>query len=175
MLVDRERDAVDEQVRQDGHDGERHDQRGEQRECHGQGEREEQLADEPADEAEREEHADGCQGGGRDSRRHLAGAVEDGCEPVLPQGPVAVDVLEDHDRVIDDAADRDREAAQRHDVEADAGELHDDERGQHRQRDRYRGDERRAEAPEEQEDRQDREQRAKAALADQAVLRLFDE
>ena len=42
------------------------------------------LADEPADEAEREEHADGRQRGGRDGRRHLATAVEDGREAVLP-------------------------------------------------------------------------------------------
>ena len=96
----------------------------------------------------------------------LARPVDRRGQPVLAQRPVAVDVLEDDDRVVDHAADGDRQAAQGHDVERDPGELHDHERGQDRQRDADRGDERGADAEQEQEDRQDREEGAEAAFAD---------
>ena len=73
---------------------------------------------EAADEAERQEHADRGDGRRRDRARDLLGPSMDGGQPVLAQGPVAVDVLEDDDRVVHDASDGDREAAQGHDVEA---------------------------------------------------------
>ena len=93
------------------------------------------------------------------------GPLMHGRQTVLAHGPMAIDVLEDDDRVVDDASDGHRQAAQGHDVEGDAGELHEHERGEDRQRDADRGHERRADAEQEQEDRQDREQRAQAALA----------
>ena len=88
---------------------------------------------------------------------------------------MAIDVLEDDDRVVDHATDGDRQAAQGHDVDGDPGDLHDHERRQHGERDADRGDEGRADAEQEQEDRQDREERAEAALAEQAVAGLLDE
>ena len=88
---------------------------------------------------------------------------------------MSVDVLEDDDGVVHDASHGDRKAAQGHDVERQAGDLHQHQRGQDRERDADRGDQRRAEAEQEQEDRDDREERAQAALAQQAVLRLVDE
>jgi hypothetical protein len=88
---------------------------------------------------------------------------------------VAVDVLEDDDRVIDHASDGDREAAQGHDVQADPRDLHDHEGGQQRQRDADGRDQRRSQAPQEQEDRQDGEQGAGGALAEQPVARFDDE
>ena len=88
---------------------------------------------------------------------------------------MAVDVLEDDDRVVDHPADGDREAAQGQDVQGDPGDLHDHERGQDRQRDADRGDERRAQVEQEQEDRQDGEDGAEATLAQQALARLEDE
>ena len=92
------------------------------------------------------------------------GPLSDGRQAVVAEGPVAVDVLEDDDRVVDHPADGDREAAEGHDVDGDPGDLHDHEGRQDRQRDADRGDERRADAEQEQEDRQDREERAEAAL-----------
>jgi hypothetical protein len=107
--------------------------------------------------------------------RHLARAVEHCGQLVLAERSMAVDVLEDDDRVVHDAPHGDGEPAQSHHVERDVGELHQHERGQDGQRNADRRDERRAEAEEEQEDRDDSEQRAKSAFAQQAVLRLDDE
>ena len=88
---------------------------------------------------------------------------------------MAVDVLEDDDRIVDDATDGDRQPAERQDVQRDPGDLHDHERREDRQRDADRGDERRADVEQEQEDREDREDRAEAALAEQPLARLEDE
>ena len=88
---------------------------------------------------------------------------------------MAVDVLEDDDRVVDHPAHGDRQPAERQDVQGDPGELHDHEGREDRQRDADGGDERRADVEQEREDREDREDRAEAALAQQAASRLEDE
>jgi hypothetical protein len=82
---------------------------------------------------------------------------------------MSIDVLEDHDRVVDDAAHRDRKAAQGHDVHRDSGDLHEDEGHQEREGNAHRRDERGAQAGEEREDREDREDRAEPALAEEPV------
>ena len=128
-----------------------------------------------ADEAERQEHADRRDRRRGDRARDLLGAVDRRREAGFAHGAVAVDVLEDDDRVVDDPSDGDREAAQGHDVQGDPGRLHDHEGGEDRERDADRGDDRRADAEQEQEDRQDREQGAEAALAEQPVAGLLDE
>ena len=103
------------------------------------------------------------------------GPCEDGRHPVVAERPMAVDVLEDDDRIVDHPADGDREAAEGQDVQRDPGDLHDHERGQDRERDADGGDEGRADVDQEQEDRDDGEDRAEAALAQQALARLEDE
>ena len=175
MLVDRQPDAVDDEVGEHRHDRQGADERCQQRERDGQRERQEELGHEAADEAERQEDRDCRQGRRGDGAGDLARSPGDGRQPILAERPMAIDVLEDDDRVIDHASHGDREAAQGHDVQADAGQLHHDERGQDRQRDADRGDERRPQAEQEQEDRDDREEGAEAAFAEQALLGLLDE
>ena len=78
----------------------------------------EQAADEPAHEQQRDQHRDQ-----RDRQRHdgeadLLGALERGLERRLALLDVARDVLDHHDRVVDDEAGRDGERHQRQVVEA---------------------------------------------------------
>ena len=73
-LVDVVAAVVDEEVGEDRHDRQRHDERGEQRERDGQRERQEELADEPTGEAERQEHRDRRQGARGDRAGDLAWA-----------------------------------------------------------------------------------------------------
>ena len=64
------------------------------------------------------------------------------------------DVLQHHDRVVDDEADRERQRHQRQVVEAVAERPHHRERADDRERQREAGDDRRREVPQEQEDDQ---------------------
>ena len=50
----------------------------------------------------------------------LARTLDHGRQPIVAERPVAIDVLEHDDRVVDDASDRDRETAEREDVQRDA-------------------------------------------------------
>ena len=103
------------------------------------------------------------------------GPSGDGLQSIVAEGTVAVDVLEDDDRIVDDATDGHRQPTERQDVQRDPGELHDHERREDRQRDADRGDERRADVEQERKDREDREDRAEATLAQQPIARLEDE
>ena len=70
----------------------------------------------------------------------------------LAEVQVALDVLDRHDRLVDEDADREREAAERHQVERLAEHLQDQDRGQDRERNRQRDDQRRAPVAEEEQD-----------------------
>ena len=67
---------------------------------------------------------------------------------------VAVDVLEHHDRVVDDEADRDRQRHQRQVVEAEADQVHHRGGAQQRQRHGDARDQRRRHVAQEDEDHQ---------------------
>ena len=71
---------------------------------------------------------------------------------LFPLFDVARDVLEHHDRVVDDEADGDGEGHQRQIVEAVAGDPHQRAGAQERQRHRNAGNDRRPEAAQENED-----------------------
>ena len=77
--------------------------------------------------------ASGRRGGGEGD---LARAHRGGRHLALAVLAVAVDVLEHHDRVVDDDADRQREPEQGEGVEGEAEEVHDDEGAEDRGRDR---------------------------------------
>ena len=70
------------------------------------------------------------------------------------------DVLEHHDRIVDDEADREDERHHRQVVEAEVQHLHDGERAEDRERQRERGNQRRRAVVQEQEDDADDEQPA---------------
>ena len=88
---------------------------------------------------------------------------------------VAHDVLEHHDRVVDDDPDRERKPQQREGVDREAEEVQDDERADERRRNREEHVERRRERAEKEiaDDRgQERRQRQRE---DQLVRALVDE
>jgi hypothetical protein len=70
-------------------------------------------------------------------------------------GELALDVLDDHHRRIDQHADGDGEAAQAHQVGRQADGAHQDEGGERRERQHQRDDQRRAQVAEEGEEQQD--------------------
>ena len=175
VLVDLHGHIADEQVAKDGDHRERADERGQQREGHGQRERQEQLADDAAHEADGQEHRHRREGRRGDRAGDLLRAAGGGRPAILTHRPVAIDVLEDDDRIVDHPSDGDGQAAKGHDVQGDPGQLHHDERREHRERDADGRDQRRADREQEQEDHDHREQRAQAALAQETVLRLDDE
>ena len=81
-------------------------------------------------------------------------AASSGASPVLH---VPDDVLEHHDRVVDDEADREDERHHRQVVEAEAEHCHHGERAENRERQRERRNERRRAAVQEREDDADDE------------------
>ena len=84
-------------------------------------------------------------------------ADDGGLERRLAQLDVARDVLEHHDRVVDDQARRDDERHQREVVEREAAQVHHGEAADERHRHGRHRDDRRAQAGEEQQDDQDDE------------------
>ncbi len=74
------------------------------------------------------------------------------CERLLAAFDVARDVLDHHDRVVDDEAGRDRQRHQREVVDREAGEVHHAERADERQRHRDARDDRRRHVAQEHED-----------------------
>ena len=96
---------------------------------HAQGDRE--LAEQPPDDAgheqKRNENRDE-----RDAQRHdgesdLPRAFERGLQRRIARFDVTHDVLDHHNRVIDDEAGRDRQRHQGKIIEAESGEIHDAE------------------------------------------------
>ncbi len=75
----------------------------------------------------------------------------------LPLVHQPLDVLDHHDRVVDDEAGGEREAEQRERVDREAEQLHERERADERDGERERGDEHAPPAVEEEEDDEDHE------------------
>jgi hypothetical protein len=97
------------------------------------------------------------EGGGDDGEADLGGRVEGGAHARLAHLEVAIDVLDDDDRVVDEDADRQRQRQHRDVVEAKAHVRHEREGRDHGGRDRQGGDEGRADVVQEDEDDDDRE------------------
>ena len=146
--------------RQHRHQRHRDDQREQQREADRQRLVAEQLAGDAGDEHHREEHGDRRERRGGDRRADLAGAERRRFDARAAFLAVPDDVLQDHDRIVDQHADRERDAAERHDVERQVEHVHHDEGADHRHRDREAGNEGRAGVAQEQVEDQDREQAA---------------
>jgi hypothetical protein len=87
----------------------------------------------------------------------------------------AEDVLEHHDRVVEQQAGAQREAAERHDVQRQVADAHHDERREDRQRDRHADDEGLAERPQEHEHHEHGEHGADQRRVAHRVQRVADE
>ena len=84
-----------------------------------------------------------------------------------PFSPVAIDVLDDHNRVVHEHAEDEDEAEQDDHVHAVSHRLNADERDQHRERDRHRDEDRVAEPEKRHQHRNDEEE-----TRDDVVLEL---
>ena len=163
-LVGIELDAIDEEACQHRHDRQCANQGGQQRERHREREGEEELAHESAHEAERQEDGDRGQRGAGDRARDFTRARYAGLTHWLALAAMPVDVLQDHDCVVDDPADGYRQSAQGHDVDADAEHEHQRQCAHDRDGDAHRGHERGPKAEQEQEDGEEREEGAQEHL-----------
>jgi hypothetical protein len=141
-----------------GHPGQQRNerQRLDERDQHCRRERDrqrlEELPDDPGEHAEREEDHDGRQRRADDRRHDLPHRKGHRLTGLIAAVEMAVDVLDDHDRVVDDQADGHGEAAHGHDVDRLAQPLHDEEGRHDGERQCDRGDQR--QPPVAQEDEQ---------------------
>ncbi len=103
----------------------------------------EQAADDAAHHQERNQHRDQRDGDRYDGEADLGGALERRLKRLLALFDVARDVLQHHDRVVDDEADGDGEGHQRQIVEAVAGDPHERARAEQRERHGDAGNDRR--------------------------------
>ena len=124
------------------------DRRGER-----QGELREQATDIALEQAQRDEDGDQHQRGGDDRKAYLTGAPKSG-----DQGRLAVDhhaamnVLDDHDCIIDHEPDRQHQRQQREQVQSEPEQRQKDEGPDQRDRYCYRGHQGRAYVAEKHED-----------------------
>ena len=137
----------EEPVGEHGDDGERDEEGREQGDRDGEGEGSEELSGDVADERDGQEHGHRGDGRGGDRARDLLDGTQDRpgalrTRAVVAEREVSLDVLDDHDRVVDHAPDGDRERAQREDVERVLGDLQADEGDEHGRRDGDRRHER---------------------------------
>ena len=124
----------------------RQGQRDEGRDQHGDGDGHREFMEQPADDAahekQRDEDGDEGEGDGDDGEADLPRPFDGGLERAHPLLEIAHDVLDHHDRVVDDEADGDGEAHEGQIVEAIAQQIHDREGADQRQRHRGTGDDR---------------------------------
>src|SRR5215470_4861324 len=108
---------------------------------------------------------------GHDRQRDLLRAFDRRAERVVAfLFDEAVDVFEDHDRVVNHDADRERQRQQRHVVERKIERLHQRECGDYRGRDGHGGDEHRAQVADENPD----DQRGQQAAQQQVLFQRVD-
>src|SRR5439155_1108063 len=110
-----------------------------------------------AQERERDQDGDQRERERDDREADLLGALQRRLQRRFARFDVAGDVLDHHDRVVDDEASGDRQRHQRQVVDREAGEVHDAERADERKRHRDARNDRRRNAAQEQEDDHDHE------------------
>ena len=115
------------------------------------------------------------EGGGQHRQPDLGGGVGRRLHGRLAHLQVAVDVLDDHDGVVDQDADRQRQRQHRHVVEGEAHHLDEGEGGDHRGGDGHRADQGGAEVVQEEQDHDDRQQRPEPEVELHVVDRVLDE
>ena len=153
-----------------------------QRSRHGErdrvGHRLEELALQPGEREQRQEHDDDDHDREGDRLRHLDGRVKHNLRArgaVALVGQVPECVLHHHHRAVDHHADADRQARKRHQVRRHAEALHEDEGEQHRERQRRDDHQRGAQLAEEQERDDGDQDRALDERPASGVERLFDD
>ena len=117
-------------LRERRHQRERQKVRGQYRECHRLGQRDEQVMRDAGQEEHRREHDADRERGHQRRQGDLGRSVHDGLLERLAQLELVRDVLDHHRGVVDQDAHRQSEAAQRHDVDTLAERR---QRGERRQ------------------------------------------
>ncbi len=165
-----------EQRREQRDHRDRHDVRRRQRDRQAHRERAQHRLDVAADEDDRQQHHHRRVGAGEDRQHHLFGASDDGATHVASfLVVVPLDVLEHHDRVVEQHADREDDRGQRDHVELVADEPHDRESQQVGERDRDGGQAHPAPVGQEQEDDEDRHDDRVAQGIEHVAHGLLDE
>ena len=153
-------ELAEEPERQPRRDDERDEQREDHRRRGVHGDRAHVRAHQAGDERERQQRGDDRE---RREDRRVADLVDgvDGREARLAPAElvVAVDVLDDDDRVVDEDADGEDEGEERHPVQRVAEEVRREERERERRRHRDEDDDRLAAAEEERHEEHDGERR----------------
>ena len=102
----------------------RNDCRNQDRHGEGDGELAEQTADDVTHEQQRNQHRDEREGQGNDGECDLLRAFQRRLQRRLTLLDVAGDVLDDHDRIVDDEAGGDRQRHQRQVVDRESRQIH---------------------------------------------------
>ncbi len=126
-----------------------------------------ELADLARDQQQREECEDVGQDGEDHRRRNLPGALHCGAEDIQPTLAVLVDVLADHNRVVDHNPQGDKKAEQRDHVDAHPEPGEDDQAGHEGQGHPRHNPQGQPILEEKRQDRQDNDHREGAVLEEQ--------
>ena len=157
------------------HQSPRQDERADQREHDGFGQRPEQVSRDAAKLEHRHEHDAEAEQGHKGRHDDLLRAVQDRRFDVLALLQVVVDVFDRHRSVVDQDADGERQTAERHDVDGLAEGRQRDQREQDGKRDFREDDDRRTPAAQKQQDHDADQCRGQHRLANDAEHRGFDE
>jgi hypothetical protein len=149
--------VLEEAAAEQRHQRQRDERRGDDREPDDDRELVEEQPDHAGHEEDRDEDRDQRARDRDDREADLARAAQRRLERGLAVLDVAHDVLEHHDRIVDDEADRERQAEQRDVVDRVAEAPEQRDRAEQRDRQRHRRDHRRDDAAQEQEDDEDDE------------------
>ncbi len=150
--------------------------RDQDRERHRPAERVDEALRIPVHERDGQEDDDQRERRGHDGQRHLPRALDRGLvrrAPLLLD--VAEDVLEHHDRVVDDDAHGERDGEQGHVVQREPHDAHQRERRDDRGRDRERRDDDGPDVPDEEHHDDGGEQRAEDQMLFEGRNRCVDE
>ena len=143
--------------RQGGGHGEREDERCEQSGHHGERERAEEHTRHPVEECEWDEDHHGRERRAEEREADLANRLPNCVNGARAAHTLRMDVLDHHDRIIDDEADGRRDPPERHQVEAQVKWLHRGDGDQHGQRDHQDGHRRQPDVLQERDHDADRE------------------
>ena len=158
-----------------GREGQRHDQRDHGRARDGQRELAVELPGNAGDEGGRHEHRAEHQRDRDQRAADLVHALARGIARREPRRDIALDILDHHDRVVDNDPDGEHQAEQRQIVEREAEQAHHEEGADERDRDRQDRDDCRAPSLQEQDYHQyDQHDRLEDGLGD-GIDRLADE
>ena len=152
-----------------GHQGQGHNEAGQQGIGHGQGQVREQLLGDALHKHDGQKYAHGGQGRGGDGAQHLPRTGHRRLDDGGPLGAQTIDVLNDHHRVIHQHAHRHGQAGQGDHIDGDAGEVHEHHGEDHADGDGAQGDDGGTQVPQEQVQDQHREQRAPAQRGQNGV------